>query len=104
MQIKYTNPIEFGAPRNLALGGDISPGVAAEASARALNDAMWDTFQRYKNDPSATSWQAQIFFEERLKYHYPLRIPGGRINIHPTKITGTVTQYKTTTFFNDNCD
>jgi len=102
--VNYPQPILFGAPTNITIGNtDITPGMAASLSAQALATSMNETVKKYGNKP-VSEMMVQLYFESRLKHNYPLFIPGGRVNIHPTNYNVTPTQYQTNLFGTGNCN
>ncbi len=103
--IKYSNPMEFGAPKTDRFGNEFRPGYLAEISARALEEAMDYTFKYIRSNPWINTDEAKRIFEAELKRVYPLHIPGGRVTIRPThQYVSLVTEYVATWFGNGNCD
>lgn len=102
--INYPNAILFGAPTNLAVGNtDISAGLAATLSAKAVEASMSETVSMYGNKP-VSELTVRLYFEERLKHNYPLFIPGGRVNFNASAFSGIPTDYKTNLFGTGNCN
>lgn len=101
---EYPQPILFGCPRNLLIGNtQITSGMAASLSARALKLSMNETVKKYGNK-SVTSMLIRLFFESRLKHNYPLFIPGGRVNFNSGNTNVIPTQYQTNAFGTGDCD
>lgn len=101
--VEFPQPILFGVPRHLSIGGaTISPGLAAWLSAKALRISMNETVKKYGNKP-VTYMIVDLYFEQRLKHNYPLVTSGGRVNIHPTTISVTPTPYQTNAFGIGDC-
>lgn len=93
----------FGCPTSLQVGDiEISPGLAANLSAKALQVSMDETVKLYGNKP-VSELTVRLYFEGRLKYNYPLFIPGGRVNFNASTFSGTATNYETNAFGNGNC-
>lgn len=102
--INYPNAILFGAPTNLAIGNtDISAGLAATLSAKAVEASMSETVSMYGNKP-VSELTVRLYFEERLRHNYPLFIPGGRVNFNASGFSGTPTNYQTNMFGTGNCN
>ncbi|PJJ09945.1 hypothetical protein CLU83_3328 [Flavobacterium sp. 1] len=102
--IEYPNAILFGVPTNLSIGNTtIGPGLAATLSAKAVEVSMSETVSMYGNKP-VSALTVRLYFEERLKYNYPLFIPGGRVNFNSSSFSVTPTQYKTNMFGTGNCN
>jgi len=102
--INYPNAILFGAPTNLSVGNtDISAGLAATLSAKAVETSMSETVSMYGNKP-VSELTVRLYFEDRLKHNYPLYIPGGRVNFNASGFSGTPTDYKTNMFGTGNCN
>lgn len=102
--VDYPQPILFGCPRNLVVGNtQITPGMAAELSARVLKLSMNQTVSKFGNKP-VTSAIVKIYFESRLKHNYPLFIPGARVNVNANNYSVTPTQYQTNAFGTGDCD
>ncbi len=101
--ISFPQPILFGMPANMINGGDISPGLAAELSAQALQLSMNETVSRYGNTQFPQSI-VESYFKERLKYNYPLVTNGGRVNFNPMAYDVIPTEFETNMFGNGNCD
>lgn len=100
--IEFAQPIAFGTPIIVEVGNtNITPGIAANTSARALQRAMQDVIDRYghKRESELT---VRLYFEERLKYNYQLYIYGGRVKFNATN-NGKVTEYKTNTITGGDC-
>lgn len=101
--INYPTAILFGTPTNISIGNtDISPGLAATLSAKALEISMSETVRMYGNKP-VTELTVRLYFEERLKHNYPLFIPGGRVNFNASTFRGMPTEYQTNLFNTGNC-
>lgn len=92
--ISFPQPVLFGMPSNFTKGGEIGPGASAEASANALNNTMSEIAKEYANTYSSEN-KVERAFMDKLKYNYPLYIPGGRINFNATNYTVSPTEYKT---------
>lgn len=75
--------------------------IAANTSARALQRAMQDVIDRYGHTRES-ELTVRLYFEERLKYNYPLYIHGGRVNFNATN-NGRVTDYKTNIITGGDC-
>lgn len=102
--IQYTQPVLFGCPRNLLIGNtNISAGLAATLSAKALSLSMKQTVKKFGTKP-VTEELVRIYFESRLKYNYPLFIPGARVNFNPNNYSVTPTQYQSNLFSTGDCD
>ena len=102
--ISYPNAILFGTPTNISVGNtEISAGLAATLSAKAVEVSMSETVRLYGNK-AVSELTVRLYFEERLKYNYPLYIPGGRVNFNASGFTGTPTDYKTNMFGTGNCN
>ncbi len=102
--INYPNAILFGVPTNIQIGNtDISSGLAATLSAKAIDVSMSETVKMYGNQP-VTELTVRLYFEERLKHNYPLFIPGGRVNFNAATFSGTPTNYITNMFGTGNCN
>jgi hypothetical protein len=101
--LSYPQAIYFGAPTNIKIGNtNITPGIAANLSARALQQSMKDVISKY----GATDVSDLIldrYFRERLAYNYPLYVPGGRVNFNSTENLPAV-NYKTNTFTAGDCN
>jgi hypothetical protein len=102
--VNYPNAILFGAPTNLAVGNTtISAGLAATLSAQAVEISMKETVAVYGNKP-VSELTVRLYFEQRLKYNYPLFIPGGRVNFNASTFIGTPSYYKTNMFGTGDCN
>ncbi len=102
--IEFPNAILFGCPSSLQIGDvEISPGLAATLSAKALQVSMDETVKLYGNKP-VSELTVRLYFEQRLKHNYPLFIPGGRVNFNASTYTGTATNYVTNAFGNGSCN
>lgn len=100
--IEFAQPIAFGTPLNIQVGNtNITPGIAANTSARALQRAMQDVIDRYGHTRES-ELTVRLYFEKRLKYNYPLYIHGGRVNFNATN-NGRVTDYKTNIITGGDC-
>jgi hypothetical protein len=100
--IDFPQPIAFGTPLNVKVGNtNITPGIAANTSARALQRAMQDVIDRYGHTRES-ELTVRLYFEERLKHNYPLYIYGGRVNFNATN-NGRVTDYKTNSIAGGDC-
>jgi hypothetical protein len=101
--VDFPQPISFGTPTNIQIGNtDISPGLAANASARALQKSMQDVIDKYGSSRTI-DLTLTLYFQERLKHNYPLYIPGGRVNFNATENIAA-TEYKTNPFTAGNCN
>nr|WP_294923641.1 hypothetical protein [uncultured Flavobacterium sp.] len=101
--IDFPKPISFGTPTNIQIGNtDITPGLAANASARALQKSMQDVVDRYGHTRTS-DLTVSLYFQERLKHNYPLYIPGARVNFNATENI-VATEYKTNTLTAGNCN
>ena len=101
--VDFPQPISFGTPTNIQMGNtDITPGLAANASARALQKTMQDVIDKYGSSRTSDS-TLMLYFQERLKYNYPLYIPGGRVNFNATENI-VATEYKTNPWTAGNCN
>lgn len=96
--LRYDNPMEFSAPYEDRFGNIYKPGYLAEASARALKQAMDKTKDYVLSTNSYLGeYRTKRFFEDRLKETYPDNIPGGRVQVRPNKRhVNKVTDYKST--------
>ena len=101
--IVYSNPILFGMPSNMIIGGEISNGMAAELSAKALQISMDETVARYGNQ-EVDKMIVSNYFEQRLKNNYPIITNGGRVNFNPMSYSVVPTYYKTAFLGNGNCE
>lgn len=102
--VRFSQPILFETPRNLQIGNtNITSGMAATLSARALWTSMTETVREYGNKP-VSEMTVRLYFESRLKHNYPLFVPGGRVQIHPQNYSVTPTEYKTNALGTGNCD
>ncbi len=103
---KYDNPIEFSTPYEDRFGNVYDNATIAEASARALNEAMESTFQYTKSIPTDIGeYRIKKYFEDKLSRIYPNHIPGGRVQIRPRELkVPEVTEYKASWFFEDDCE
>lgn len=82
---------------------NITSGLAATASAQALKISMNETVKKFGAKP-VSGMIVELYFKERLKYNYPLFIPGGRVNFNPNSYNVTPTQYQTNLFGTGNCN
>ena len=101
--IKYSQPILFGVPTNMVNGGNISGGLAAELSARALSVSMREVVNKYGKQPVSET-QVRLFFEQRLKYNFPIITNGGRVTFNPMSLPVAPTEYQTNHFGIGDCD
>lgn len=102
--VEYPQAVLFGCPTNLTVGNtSITPGMAAELSARALKISMDETRNVYAKQP-VDDLTVRLYFEERLRSNYPLLIPGGRVNFNASTFVGIPTQYQTSFLGTDNCN
>ncbi|HXJ99522.1 MAG TPA: hypothetical protein VNJ50_11780 [Gelidibacter sp.] len=101
--VSYTSPILFGVLRNMIIGGNINNGLAAELSAKALAISMKEVVALYGNTV-ATELQVRMYFEQRLKYNYPIITNGGRVQFNAMSYTVIPTEYKNNFFGMGNCD
>lgn len=101
--ILYPQPILFGVPTNMLNGGDISSGLAAELSAQALSVSMSEVVNTYGNQP-VSELQVRLYFEQRLKYNFPIITNGGRVTFNPMVLPVTPTEYETNLFGTGSCD
>jgi len=94
--VKYSEPMEFGAPNKDRFGNTFNPGAAAEASAEALQDAISNTRDYIRSAPWTNIEDVKRYFEDELKREYPQHIPGGRVKIRPTSLlVPKITNYRT---------
>lgn len=101
--VDFPQPISFGTPTNIQMGNiDITPGLAANASARALQKSMQDVIDKYGSSRTS-DLTLRLYFQERLKHNYPLYIPGGRVNFNATENI-VATEYKTNPWTAGNCN
>lgn len=101
--ISYPQPISFGAPTNVKVGNtDLTPGVAANLSARALQRSMQDVIDKY-GGTRVSELTIDLYFKERLIHNYPLYIPGGRANFNATDNI-VATNYKTNLITGGDCN
>lgn len=102
-RVAFSQPISFGTPTNIQMGDtDITPGLAANASARALQKSMQDVIDRYGHSRTS-DLTLRLYFQERLKHNYPLYIPGARVNFNATENI-VATEYKTNPWTAGNCN
>lgn len=102
--IDYPNAILFGAPTSLSIGNTpIDAGIAANLSAKALQQSMNDVIDRYGAAEDVPELTLKIYFEQRLKHNYPLYIPGGRVNFNSSSNLNA-TNYKTNLFGTGGCN
>ena len=90
--VRLSGTTLFGAPKNFTYGGEVGTGIRSEISARALDEAMRETAHRYAGtyvNPSVV----ESYFKERLKYNFPLFIPGGRVNFNIQNSNVTPSNY-----------
>lgn len=97
----YSQSVLFGAPSNLANGGDVSAGIAAEISAKALNAAIYFTVKKFDNI-FANETEVDIYFKNKLKEEFDAHYPGGRVQFNSTTNLRP-TQYQTYAIFPDDC-
>ena len=101
--ISFPQPISFGVPTNIQVGNtDINPGIAANTSARALQKAMQDVVDKYGRTRSE-ELTVRLYFEERLKYNYPLYLPGARVNFNANDNI-PATEYKANIWTAGDCN
>ncbi|HYD90713.1 MAG TPA: hypothetical protein VEA37_04400 [Flavobacterium sp.] len=81
----------------------VTPGIAASTSAQALKRSMGETVSKYGNKPVSNTI-IQIYFERKLKYNYPLYLPGGRVNFNSNNYSVVPTPYQTSALGNGDCD
>lgn len=94
--------VSFQMPTNTAVGNtEITPGVAASTAAEAINRAMTETKEFYKNVP-ATELMVDQFFRNALKNAFELMSPGSRLVLNPGS-TVPPTEYKSNWFFPSDC-
>lgn len=102
--VEFPQPILFGCPIDLIIGNtNLTPGLAASASAQALKLSMNETVKKFGNK-TVSSMIVELYFKERLKYNYPFFIPGGRVNFNANNINVVPTQYQTNVFGTGNCN
>lgn len=101
--LSFPQPVLFGMPSNFSLGGEVGAGIAAESSANALNNTMSEIAKEYAYSHTSES-NVEVAFKERLKYNYPLYIPGGRVNFNATNYSVIPTEYKTNAFGIGSCN
>jgi hypothetical protein len=102
-RIQFAQPTLFGMPTNLATGGDISPGLAAELAAEAVQMSMDETVDRYGRTTGIES-VARNYFQSRLRVNYPMVSGGGRVNFNALGYSGFVSEFETEFFGNGDCD
>ena len=101
--VEFPQAVLFGCPINLSIGDTyISPGLAANVSAQALEQAMDETVKKFGNK-SVTSMVVELYFKQRLKHNYPLFIPGARVNFNPSSYSVTPSPYQSS-FGNGDCN
>jgi|GEM_PF-3961481 len=101
--IDFPKPIAFGTPTNIQMGDtDITPGLAANASARVLQRSMQDVIDKYGHTRTS-DLTVSLYFEERLKHNYPLSIPGARVNFNAVD-NMVATEYKTNLWTAGDCN
>ncbi|MBJ2125639.1 hypothetical protein [Flavobacterium sp. IB48] len=99
---KFTQAISFGMPTNHLVGGaNISQGLAAELSAKALQITIREVVQMYGR-VKVSPMVVEQYFKERLIYNYPLITSGGRVNWTASEKL-PITDYETTFMLPDNC-
>ncbi len=103
-EIVLPQPTLFGCPINLSIGNTtITSGMAAEISANALNISIKEIVKKYGNsqmDPDLI----KIYFQERLKFNYPLMTSGGRVQFDAMNYSGIIKEYKTNAYGTGNCN
>ncbi|BFM43629.1 hypothetical protein CFS9_22700 [Flavobacterium sp. CFS9] len=101
--LSYPQAIYFGTPTNIQVGNtDMTPGIAANVSARALQQSMQDVIDKY-GGTDVSDLILDRYFRERLVHNYPLYVSGGRINFNSTEKL-PATNYKTNTWTSGNCN
>ncbi|WP_278022286.1 hypothetical protein [Flavobacterium ginsengisoli] len=99
---KFTQAISFGMPTNHLVGGaNISQGLVAELSAKALQITIREVVQMYGR-VKVSPMVVEQYFKERLIYNYPLITSGGRVNWTASEKL-PITDYETTFMLPDNC-
>ncbi len=99
--IVFPQAVLFGMPTNMVVGGNISPGMAAELSAEAIKVSMDETVDRY-GGKYVSQLIVTNYFRERLIENYQMMTNGGRVNFNSTSNI-TPTEYKTTLFGTGDC-
>ena len=100
--VSFPQPVLFGAPTNVKIGNtNITPGLAANAAALALQTVMDDVKNRFKLT-NTSDMIVEQYFRERLLEEIPFRIPGGRVQFNSTT-TLPATEYQTTLVFSSDC-
>ena len=102
--IAYDNNIQFGTPKLDRYNSNFTPGLAAELSAEALHMSMNETKNHFRDKYNISETQIRIYFEERLRYNYPIMTGGGRVNFGRNDYGLIPTQYKTEFFGTGNCN
>ena len=101
--IDYLQPTYFGVPTNLRIGDtDISPGIAATISARAISASIHEVVARYGNK-YVSELTVSLYFQERVKDNFDLYLRGSRVNFNSTADLAS-TNYKSTMLYPDNCN
>lgn len=81
-RVYFAAPILFGVPANLKIGNvDISNVLAAELTAKVVEDVIRSTVRKFGRRPSSLMIVEQ-YFRAELKAKYPLYIPGGRVQFN----------------------
>jgi hypothetical protein len=102
--LEFPQAVLFGCPITLYVGNTyISPGIAANTSAQALKISMNETVKKFGNKP-VSGMIIETYFKQRLKYNYPLFIPGGRVNFNANNFSVIPTQYQTNAFGTGDCN
>lgn len=73
-------------------------------SAQALEISMDETKHYFKDKYNISEMQIRIYFEDRLKYNYPIMTGGGRINFGRNDYNLKATRYQTEFFGTGNCN
>lgn len=101
--LSYPQAVYFGTPTNVKVGStNITSGIAANTSARALQKSMQEVIDKY-GGTDVSDLILDQYFRERLIHNYPLYVPGGRVKFNPTENI-PATNYKTNTFTAGNCN
>ncbi|MFB9107047.1 hypothetical protein [Flavobacterium gyeonganense] len=101
--ISYPQAVYFGTPTNVQMGNtNITPGIAANVSARVLQKSMQEVVDKY-GGTNVSDLILDLYFKERLVHNYPLSVPGGRVKFNPTENI-PATDYKTNTWTAGNCN
>lgn len=101
--LSYPQAIYFGTPTNIQIGNtNITHGIAANLSARALQESIKDVVNKY-GGTDVSDLILDRYFRERLTHNYPLYVPGGRVIFNSTENL-PATNYKTNTFTAGNCN